>query len=384
MNMNYFDVTIIGTGPAGATAAFKLAEKGISVALIEKETLPRYKTCGGGLVFRGKKMLPFNIDQAIDSEFKTIDIYFSGQNLHLQSTRDFPIVSMVMRDKFDSLIVEEARKKGVTLFENNKLVDLKIEENISIVTSQTEIKTKFVIAADGALSSTAKLAGWKEDTRYLIPALEYEVELKPEVFERLKHEARFDIDFIPQGYAWSYPKKNHLSLGVGSFLRTRMNLKKYYSDYVEFLGITKEDIVHESAHGFQIPVSRRKDDFVKNNVFLIGDAAGFADPITAEGISNSIYSGILAAEAIAEAELDSKLAEKKYIDKIHEKLIPELKTAEFLAKIFYKKVKIRNFMIKQSGNKFCEYMTDIFVGERYYPKDLKKTVRKKIKEIIFK
>jgi geranylgeranyl reductase family protein len=384
MNMNYFDVTIIGTGPAGATAAFKLAEKGISVALIEKETLPRYKTCGGGLVFRGKKMLPFNIDQAIDSEFKTIDIYFSGQNLHLQSTRDFPIVSMVMRDKFDSLIVEEARKKGVTLFENNKLVDLKFGENISVHTSQTEIKTKFVIAADGALSLTAKLAGWKEDTRYLIPALEYEVELKPEVFERLRHEARFDIDFIPQGYAWSFPKKNHLSLGVASSLRTKLNLKKYYSDYVEFLGITKEHIVQEAAHGFQIPVSRRKDDFVKNNVFLIGDAAGFADPITAEGISNSIYSGILAAEAIAEAELDSKLAEKIYIDKIHEKLIPELKTAEFLAKIFYKKVKIRNFMIKQSGNKFCEYMTDIFVGDRYYPKDLKKTVRKKIKEIIFK
>ena len=53
--MTHFDVAIIGSGPSGATTAFYLAEKGISTVIIEKETLPRYKTCGGGFVFRGRK-----------------------------------------------------------------------------------------------------------------------------------------------------------------------------------------------------------------------------------------------------------------------------------------------------------------------------------------
>lgn len=382
--MKIFDVIVVGTGPSGASAAFKLAENGLSVALIEKEKLPRYKTCGGGLVFRGRQMLPFDLESVIETEFKTIDLYFKGQDLRLQSKREIPVISMVMRDKFDALIVEHAKKLGVTLFEENKLLELKFEDTIVAVTSQTEIKAKFVIAADGALSVTAKLAGWKEDTRYMIPALEYEVEVKSEVFERLKLEARFDVDFVPKGYAWSFPKTNHLSLGVASFKRSKLNLKHYYAAYLKELNIQKEDIIVEHAHGFQIPVSCRKDGFVKNNVFLIGDAAGFADPITAEGISNAIYSGNLAAESIIESKLDSVLAEKLYTQKLNQKLISELKTSSILAKFFYNQVTIRNLFFKKYGQQFCEHMTDIFTGDKYYPKDIVKRLRAKIKEAVFR
>jgi geranylgeranyl reductase family protein len=382
--MKTFDVIVIGTGPSGASAAFKLAEGGLSVALIEKEKLPRYKTCGGGLVFRGRKMLPFDLEQVIDTEFNSVELYFKGQDLRFQSKRDFPVISMVMRDKFDALIVEHAKKLGVTLFEEHSLKDLQFDKNITIITDKIELQAKFVIAADGALSKTAKLAGWNEDTRYLIPALEFEVEVKPEVFERLKTEARFDVDFIPKGYAWSFPKKNHLSLGVASFKRSKLNLKKSYSDYLEFLGIKTEDIIIEHAHGFQIPVGSRKDGFVKNNVFLIGDAAGFADPITAEGISNAIYSGNLAAEAIVESKLEGTLAEKLYLEKLNEKLLPELKTSALLAKFFYNQEKIRNILFKKYGQRFSDYMTDIFAGDKSYPQDLMKKIRSKIKEMIFK
>lgn len=382
--MKIFDVIVIGTGPSGASAAFKLAEGGLSVALIEKEKLPRYKTCGGGLVFRGRKMLPFDIQTVVDTEFHNIDLYFKGQTTSLKSPKDFPVISMVMRDKFDELIVNHAKKLGVTLFEEQGLVNLKFEETIQVITDKNELEAKFVIAADGALSKTAKLAGWSEDTRYLIPALEYEVEVKPEVFERLKTEARFDVDFIPKGYAWSFPKKNHLSLGVASFKRSKLNLKKIYNDYLEFLEIKAEDIIIEHAHGFQIPVSCRKDGFVKNNVFLIGDAAGFADPITAEGISNAIYSGNLAAEAIAESKLDGKLAEKLYLEKLNQKLLPELKTSALLAKFFYNQEKIRNLFFKKYGQRFSDYMTDIFTGEKTYPQDIMKKIRTKMKEMIFK
>ena len=378
--MKKFDVAIIGSGPSGASAAFKLAENGISTVIIEKETLPRYKTCGGGFVYRGRKNMPFDISSVVDREFKKIDIYFDSANIHLSSEREAPIVSMIMRDEFDNLIVEKSKKLGVTLLQNHKLENITFGETNTLHTSQGDVQAKFIIAADGALGRTAKMAGW-EETRHLIPALEYEVEVSPGDFERLSKEVRFDFDAVPHGYGWSFPKKNHLSLGVASTGRTKINLKKYYKKYLITLGI--ESVISEEFHGFQIPVSPRTDGFVRKNVFLIGDAAGFADPITAEGISNAILSGVYAAEAMIEGNLTPKECEKIYNEKISKILLPELKVGMYLSKVFYKSESVRNFLMKKHGPRFCEAMTEVFMGERSYPTDIKKRITAKLKNAIF-
>jgi geranylgeranyl reductase family protein len=379
--MKKFDVAIIGSGPAGASAALKLAENGISTVIIEKETLPRYKTCGGGFVFRGRKNMPFDISSVVDREFNKIDIYFDKAGLHLSSERKDPIISMIMRDDFDNLIVQKAKQAGITLLEDHKLKEMSFGEVVTLHTSKGDIQSKFVIAADGALSVTAKLTGWKE-TRHLIPALEYEVEVTPEDFERLSKEVRFDFDAVPAGYGWSFPKKNHLSIGVASSHRKKIDLKKHYREYLLTLGIT--EVINEDFHGFQIPVSPRTDGFVRKNVFLVGDAAGFADPVTAEGISNAILTGVLVADAIIESNLDSDQAEKNYNSKLEEVLLPELKTGEYLSKIFYEQEKIRTFLMKKYGDRFCEAMTDFFMGERSYPTDIKKRIARKLKNAVFK
>ena len=123
--MKKFDVAIIGSGPSGASAAFKLAENGISTVIIEKETLPRYKTCGGGFVYRGRRKMPFDVSSVVDREFHKIDIYFNKAGLHLSSEREEPIISMIMRDEFDNLIVEKSKALGVTLLEAHTLKDHK-------------------------------------------------------------------------------------------------------------------------------------------------------------------------------------------------------------------------------------------------------------------
>jgi len=379
--MNYFDVAVIGSGPSGASTAFHLAKNGISTVIIEKETLPRYKTCGGGFVYRGRKDLPFEIDTVVEREFNSVDIYL-GKKLHFKTERKKPIITMIMRDSFDNLIVEKAKELGVTILQDHKLKSIEHQsDKIVLTTSQQTITTKFVIAADGALSPTAKMAGWKTDTRFLIPALEYEVKVSEEELEKHTAEARFDMDAIPFGYAWNFPKKNHLSVGVASVRRTKINLKKYYQEYIEYIGI--KNIISQTQHGFQIPVAARTDGFVKNNVFLIGDAAGFADSITAEGISNAIYSGMLVAQSIAESQLNGKEAEKLYLEKLEEKLLPELKTSEWLAKFFYEQKTIRNLLLKKYGQRFSESMADIFMGDRSYPTDIKKRVKEKIKGLVF-
>ena len=380
--MNSFDVAIIGSGPAGASAAFELAKSGISTVIIEKEILPRYKTCGGGLVFRGRNNMPFDVSSVVEKEFYEVDTYFANTPFKFTTNRDQPIVSMIMRDAFDNLIVEKAKENGVTLLQNHKVLYISFGDIQTIHTSEGDVRAKFIIAGDGALSPVSKMAGWKE-TRNVIPALEYEVEVTSADFERLSKNVRFDVDVIPLGYGWCFPKKNHLSIGVGVFVKTKqkIDLKKYYAEYLKILGIN--EIISEEAHGFVIPVSPRTDTFVQKNVFLIGDAAGFADPIVAEGISNAILSGVLAAKSIIESNLDAVQASKLYHEKLENSILPEIRTGVILSKFFYEKRTLRNLFLKKYGQLLANAMTDVFMGDRTYPKDYKAAIRRKIKEVIF-
>lgn len=378
--MRSFDVVVVGSGPSGAMTALKLAEGGLSVAIIEKETLPRYKTCGGGVGYRARTLLGFDIASVVEQEFKTVKFFMVGEGLDYSVSREFPIISMVMRDQFDSLIVTKAKEKGAVLLENCKVNSLtQIKNGIILHTLDGDVQSTFVIAADGVLSPVARMVGW-EDSRYLIPALEYEVEVPEKEFVRLSKDVRFDINFIPDGYAWSFPKKNHLSIGVASTKRGKIDLHAYYKDYLKALGIEK--IVSESSHGAQIPISPRTDGFFKNNVLLIGDAAGVVDPISAEGISNAIYSGILAAESIIEGKLKAQDVGTIFNKNMNEKIVAELKTAQFLAGIFYSKIWFRKQLIKKYGQQFSEVLCDIFTGQRKYPTDVKKTLKKLLKNIL--
>ncbi|WGH77059.1 FAD-dependent oxidoreductase [Tenacibaculum tangerinum] len=125
----HYDVAIVGSGPSGASAAFYLAQNGISTVIIEKETLPRYKTCGGGFVFRGRKNLPFDIKEVVEKEFHTVDIYL-GKKLHFQTHREDPTISMIMRDSFDNLITQKAKEFGATLLDNHKLTGLSFSDDV--------------------------------------------------------------------------------------------------------------------------------------------------------------------------------------------------------------------------------------------------------------
>jgi hypothetical protein len=81
--------------------------------------------------------------------------------------------------------------------------------------------------------------------------------------------------------------------------------------------------------------------------------------------------------------LDSELSAEIYTTKLNETLIPELKTGLRLSKLFYENEKIRNFLIKKYGDKICEIMTQILMGERTYPKDINKQIKKKLRNAIF-
>ena len=147
------------------------------------------------------------------------------------------MVSMTMRERFDFLLVSAAKEAGAEVRERCQVQDLMIHaDKVELVTSKGPLFAQFVVAADGAGSIVAKRAGWKE-TRNLAPALECEVVVSDESLERLSHAARFDFGLMPSGYAWTFPKKDHLSMGVLSMRPGPMKLNRMFEQYLELINL---------------------------------------------------------------------------------------------------------------------------------------------------
>src|SRR3989442_8323689 len=113
-----FDVAVVGAGPGGATAALTLARRGLKVALLEKDTLPRYKTCGGALVGRAPALLPPDIEQVLERRCGQAELHLLDANQHYRATRDPPgppIMAMTMRDRLDHVLASAPAPRGATL-----------------------------------------------------------------------------------------------------------------------------------------------------------------------------------------------------------------------------------------------------------------------------
>ena len=107
-----YDVAVVGSGPAGSAAALALAAGGARVTVIEKAALPRYKTCGGGVVRRAVKLLPVDIRRAVERECPRAEVHFPGTGLHFSTRRSESMISMTMRETFDFLLLTAAQAAG--------------------------------------------------------------------------------------------------------------------------------------------------------------------------------------------------------------------------------------------------------------------------------
>jgi geranylgeranyl reductase family protein len=359
-----YDVAIVGGGPAGATAALKLAKAGAAVILLEKENIPRYKTCGGGVVYRARSLIEVDISNAVERELHVARVGLLSIGAHFETRRSRPLISMTMRATLDHVLMLAAERAGAALQPQTEVRSLSFSrDSVNVQTANGAVTAKFIIGADGADSTVAKCAGWKE-SRMLIPAIEAEMYLPDPQFAALSGKARFDFDIPRRGYAWVFPKRDHLSLGVLSVTGRNAQLKTAFTQYCDVIGIKR--VLMQERHGFVIPVAPRRDGFARNRLLLVGDAAGFADPVTAEGISYAVQSGQLAADALMKAKFDVRHASMCYETMVRKAIAPELKAARLLAKVLYGSPSLRRWVFRRYGNALTETVADIFMGERTY------------------
>ena len=367
--MIQWDVCVVGAGPGGAITAGQLARKGLKVLLLEKDVLPRYKTCGGGITARALKLLPESVRTDLGVPCPTIEFHFPKDRLSFTVHRQFPIILMAMRDEFDFKLTEWAREGGAQINAAEKVEEIEPNpDHVEIKTSKGNYRARFIVGADGVHSTVAKQTYWPK-TGTIVPAIEYEYEVSSDVQKHYQEICRLDYDIPEKGYAWVFPKRNHLSIGLGTVLRG-LDLHKELERYLQLLGITPTRLIKKS--GFVIPLAPRGKLLAQGRVILVGDAAGLADPLTAEGIYSSLLTGELAATCLFEENLDPVNVTARYQAELDRGILTELSAARILYRAYFGHPWLRKIAFRFRGRYFCERMTDQLAGVHSYSVSLEK------------
>ena len=367
-----FDVLIVGAGPAGSFAAERLAAGDARVALFDGRPEGEPKACGGGVTAKALKAWPHLLG-AVGRTVNELELYSpSGRQLHLELDEPFAIYSRIA---FDSYLRDRAQAAGA------EVISQKISARaINRTANGWQVRdaagnqwtTKFLVAADGANSGIAKKLAGPLAAADMEVAFGYRAPL-PE-----KAEVPTVVAFLPKwvGYAWAFPRLDHISFGIATtqedfdhkaldelmwqfmigYYQQRQNAKaKIWSNVDTEAARTIERNLRATAERYAARIPGLADKTWDKrrasgeNWALLGDAAGFADPVTGEGI----YYALRSAELFAMAFLEARPEE--YEARWRKDFGGELRRASQMRRRFY-----GNFW----GAPFTERMIEFARGHR--------------------
>ena len=327
MNRIETDVLVVGAGPGGSATAYHLARHGIDVTVVERSAFPREKVCGDGLTPRGvAAMLKMGVDPDAPGfeRAKGLRVYSRDAMIELPwpELSSWPDYGLVMtRHDFDQMLAERAQKAGARLLERTEAVEptlidgwvrgAKIRPAEEKDAAATEVRSRFVIACDGAASRFAKPAGVVRDqTRPLGIAARryYRTDYHPGPWL----ESWLDLwegDLLLPGYGWLFPVAGGtINLGAG-LLNTFKNFKdvsaqRLFNAFATMLppsfGISEDSAAGRLLSG-PLPMSMNRTPQAVPGMLLVGDAAGAVNPFNGEGIAYAMETGEIAADLVHEA-----------------------------------------------------------------------------------
>jgi len=340
-----YDVIVIGAGPAGATLAYGLAKRGIGVLVLEKEKLPRYKCCAGGVTSKAAKLLDFDISEVVEDVIYELSFTFNMGSPYL-GQHSQPLIYTVMRDVFDYFLVKKAQQLGAMLMDGQKVTRIQVGDDwVEIYTADNIFRSRLVVGADGAYSVVARELGMGGSIEYLV-GIESEVVVPEEELAKWKSRVHIDLGCIPGGYAWVFPKRNHLSIGAGCLVSKARGLNRRHQKFLSSLGMGNYTIARSSS--CLIPTCTKGRFVWQDKALLLGDAAGLTDPLTGEGIYNAIQSAQLAAPVIENSLVGGKVELQDYQQIVEKKIMPELRIARTMSRNFVRFPSLAFGMFNQS------------------------------------
>jgi geranylgeranyl reductase family protein len=298
-----FDAVVVGAGPAGSTAAFRLAEAGVRVLLLDRARFPRDKPCGGGLTARALRELPFPIDPVVE-EAATRVMLRAGYRGGFERRSDEPLVLLTQRRRLDAFLVERAVEAGAEFRDGVRISDV----------ATMRVRFDALLGADGANGVTARALGLAREVERGV-ALEGNVR---GVEARFRGRMVVEFGVVPGGYAWIFPKGDHVNVGVGGWGSEGPRLREHLRRLCEAHRLPFEQV--ESLQGHRLPMRRPAARLARGRAAVIGDAAGLVDPFSGDGIFEALLSARLASVAV----LDLLHGRTTTLDAYHDALTARL------------------------------------------------------------
>jgi geranylgeranyl reductase family protein len=313
--MKRYDAIVVGAGPAGSTAAYRLAEAGAVVLLLDRARFPRDKPCGGGVTGRAARVLPFSIEPVVEHVVTAVD-------LRLRYGKQFgrgegqPLVYMTQRKRLDHFLVQKAQEAGAELREGVKVADIRVGgDGVSV----GDFKADVLIGADGVNGVTSRVLGLGGN-RVVGVALEGNLphgKMDPSAYDG---RLALELGVVPGGYGWVFPKGDHANFGVGGWEEEGPRLREHLRRLCEAHGVCFDDL--EELRGYRLPLREPHSTLARGRALLVGDAAGLIDPVSGDGM----FEGFLSAQHATEAVLDLLSGRAQSLDPYGPRLARRLAT----------------------------------------------------------
>ncbi|NEP31675.1 MULTISPECIES: geranylgeranyl reductase [Moorena] len=366
-------VAVVGSGPAGSSAAETLAKAGIETYLFERK-LDNAKPCGGAipLCMVSEFDLPPEIIDRQVRNMKMISPSDLEVDIHIEKENEY--IGMCRREVLDGFMRNRAAELGANLI-NGTVYKLDIptsnsqpytiyysdHSDGSVKGTHKTLKVDVVIGADGANSRVAKAidAG---DYNYAI-AFQERISLPENMMNYYQDLAEMYVgnDVSPDFYAWVFPKYDHVAVGTGT-MRVNQSLIKKLQAGIRARAAKKlvgGKIIKVEAHPIpEHPRPRR----VVGRVALVGDAAGTVTKSSGEGIYFAAKSARMCAETIVEtsnggSRIPTESDLKLYLKRWDKKYGMTYKVLDILQRVFYNSDASREAFVEMCADKDVQRLT---------------------------
>lgn len=324
-NPKSFDFLVVGAGPAGSFAAELLAKQGRRVALFDGRPAGEPKPCGGGVTSKALKAYP-QLLKAVGRTIDDLEMFApSGAKLYVKLDEPFAIYA---RTVFDNFLCERAACAGATIIREKVSLHSNARENgfwtlRGYGNNNNEFRGEFLVAADGASSLIARRLSGNLGKSEMEMAFGYRIALPAN-----QPAAKTVIAFLPDfaGYAWAFPRVDHVSFGIATAQNAFNHIKldgvlwsfivgceRQKSDKNAFIwqdldksqNARLAENLKKSAKKYAARIPGLAPETLDarrtagDGWALLGDAAGFADAVTGEGIYYALRSAELFAECVS-------------------------------------------------------------------------------------
>jgi len=325
-----YDLIVAGAGPAGSTAARAAALQGLDTIILEKETFPRYKPCGGALSSKAASLLEFSLPSHICERTITgARVHFQGRVL--ERHKGYNLTTLIDRSRFDDHLLQKAKEAGSGI-KTQKVMDFQEKDgHISVKTDAGIYQCKFLVIASGCQDRLKNRILGPDNKDSMGICLVADIEEKGEMIEE-RLAGTLDIHFgvAEGGYGWIFPHRGYYSVGIGGLSSHLHHPRRAMLQFLTKNGFSQR----QRLHGHLIPQGGNKTRVAQGRVLLAGDSAGFVDAFTGEGICYALCSGKIAGQVIG--EVPAHEVAHAYQERCKKDFGEELRYALFFSRIMHR------------------------------------------------